>query len=63
MVTRNSVNSIIGNLSEFKPENDWNGYIEPMKLFFLANSIEDDNKKKLYYLVPVFLTHTSYSKV
>ena len=28
MAMMNSVNSIIANLSEFKPENDWNNYIE-----------------------------------
>ena len=42
---RNSVNSIIVNLSEFKFENDYNNYIE-QTIFSLANSVEDNNKKK-----------------
>ena len=47
MATRNSVNSIIGHLSEFKlDKDDWNNYIEQMEFIFLANSIDDDNKKK-----------------
>ena len=50
MATRNSVNSIIGNLSKFKPENDCNNYIEQMEFFFLANFIEADNKKKALLL-------------
>ena len=51
MVTRNSVNSIIGHLLEFKLDKDnWNNYIEQMEFFFIANSIDDDNKKKAMLL-------------
>ena len=51
MVTRNSVNSIIGHLSEFKLDKDnWNNYMEQMEFFFLTNSIDDDNKKKAVLL-------------
>ena len=51
MATRNSVNSIIGHLLEFKVYKDnWNNYIKQMEFFFLANSIDDDNKKKAVLL-------------
>ena len=51
MATRNSVNSIIGHLSEFKlDKDDWNNYIEQMEFIFLANSIDDDNKKNAVLL-------------
>ena len=51
MATRNSVNSIIGHLSEFKlDKDDWNNYIEQMEFTFLANSIDDDNKKNAVLL-------------